>query len=185
MTIAAMRLCVLSSLILLGSGGLAPLSARAAQPSIQLLDRAEALPLSIDPAFEFRKTKLFFLENERTLGVANDAQEPTLSFERKRLLFGAITPTDIRNRYGNYFTFFWRARRAANLTVRLEYRQQKLGSYLQAREVEYPDAQGSHKTDFSIIGDDYLQQGRVTAWRVLLIENHRTVVGLAQSYLWR
>jgi hypothetical protein len=156
----------------------------AAQPPTSLLTKANPLPLSIDPAFEFRKTKLYFLESERATGI-KAADEATLAFERKRLLYGAITPTDIRDRYGNYFTFFWRAKRPANLTLRLEYRQQKLAAYVQAREVEYPNARGSFHTDFQVTGDDYLEQGRVTAWRVLLIENHQTIVGLAQSYLWR
>ena len=111
--------------------------------------------------------------------------EQSLVFERRHLLYGAITGSDIRDRYGNYFTFFWRARRPANLTVRLEYRQQKLGSMVQAREVDYPDAKGSYITRFSVNGDDYLEQGRVSAWRVLLIENHQTIVALGQSYLWR
>ena len=75
--------------------------------------------------------------------------EQSLLFERRHLLFGAITGSDTRDRYGNYFTFFWRAQRPANLTVRLEYRQQKLGSMVQAREVTYPDANGSFITRFS------------------------------------
>ncbi len=69
--------------------------------------------------------------------------------------------------------------------MRLEYRQQKTGGLIQAREVSYPDAKGSHATRFQITGDDYREQGRVSAWRVLLIENHRTVVALSQSSLWR
>ena len=112
-------------------------------------------------------------------------EEQSLSFERRRLLYGAITGSDTRDRYGNYFVFFWRALRPADLTLRLEYRQQKVGGFVQAREVDYPDAKGSHVTRINITGDDYREQGRVSAWRVLLIEDHRTVVALAQSYLWR
>ena len=156
------------------------------QPPIVLLGKAEALPLAIDPAFEFRKYKTYFLETPQVQGLTMGGNvEQSLIFERRHLLFGAITGSDIRDRYGNYFTFFWRAKRPANLTVRLEYRQQKLGSMVQAREVDYPDTHGSHATRFSINGDDYLEQGRVSAWRVLLIENHQTVVALGQSYLWR
>ena len=71
------------------------------------------------------------------------------------------------------------------LTVRLEYRQQKLGGLIQAREIDYPAVKGSHVTRFSINGDDYREQGRVSAWRLLLIQDHRVIVALAQSYLWR
>lgn len=167
---------------------LVPLPAHASpQPPVKLLSRANVLPLAIDPAFEFRKTKTFFLESPLVTGQKNGAADngESIAFERRHLLYGAVTPSDVRDRYGNYYTFFWRARRPANLTVRLEYRQQKLGGYVQAREVEYPGAKGSHVTRFQITGDDYVEQGRVSAWRVLLIENHQTIVALGQSYLWR
>ena len=49
-------------------------------------------------------------------------------------------------RYGNYFDFFWRAKRDADVTVRLEYRQEKLRAFVQAHEIHYPNARGHHKT---------------------------------------
>lgn len=158
------------------------------QPPVHLLTKANPLPLSIDPAFEFRKVKTYFLESPQVTGIkggaSSDGQE-SIYFERRHLLYGAITGSDTRDRYGDYYTFFWRAKRPANLTVRLEYRQQKTGGLVQAREVDYPAAHGSYATRFTINGDDYLEQGRVSAWRVLLIENHQTVVAFNQSYLWR
>ena len=75
-------------------------------------------------------------------------------------------------------------KRPANVTVRLEYRQEKLRSFVQAREITYLNAKGNIKTAFTIIGDDYLQDGRVTAWRCLLIENGR-IVAEDRSFLWR
>lgn len=158
------------------------------QPPVRLLGKANALPLSLDPACEFRKVKTYFLETPQVTGVkgaASSEGQESIFFERRHLLYGAITGADTRDRYGDYYTFFWRTRRPADLTVRLEYRQQKIGGMVQAREVDYPNAHGSHATRFAINGDDYLEQGRVSAWRVLLIENHRTIVALNQSYLWR
>ena len=38
-------------------------------------------------------------------------QEPSLMFERSYRLYGAVTGFDQRQRYGNYFDFFWRAKR--------------------------------------------------------------------------
>lgn len=159
--------------------------AEAKEPPSTLLTKVPVLPLAIDPAFEFRKKKLFLLDNETQSGILRPSQEPSLAFERRRLLYGAISGSDIRNRYGNYFTFFWRAKRRANLTLRLEYRQRKLGAYLQAREVEYPAARGSYTTHFQITGDEYSEQGGVVQWRAILIEDHRMIVALTQSYLWR
>ena len=173
-------------LFALAGSGAPSLASAAPQPPTVLLGRANALPLAIDPAFQFRKFKTYFLEAPEVQGISMGGNvEQSLIFERRRLLFGAITGSDVRDRYGNYFSFFWRATRAANLTVRFEYRQQKLGGMIQAREVSYPAARGSYITRFAINGDDYLEQGRVSAWRVLLVENHQSIVALGQSYLWR
>jgi hypothetical protein len=45
-------------------------------------------------------------------------------------------------------------------------------------------AKGTVKSSFSVIGDEFLWDGPVTAWRCLLIENGR-IVGFTQSYLWK
>jgi hypothetical protein len=106
-----------------------------------------------------------------------------MNFETTYRMFGAITAADQRQRTGNYFDFFWRAKRPANLTVRLEYRQEKLRSFVQAREISYANATGNHKTEFAVIGDDYFNDGRVISWRCLLIENGK-IVAQDLSYLW-
>ena len=109
--------------------------------------------------------------------------EASLGFERTYRLYGAITAADRNQRYGNYFDFFWKARRAADLAVRLEYRQEKLHAHVQAQEISYANARGSYKTEFKVVGDDYFDDGRVTAWRCLLIENGR-IVAETHSYMW-
>ena len=177
--------------LLLISAGTA-LAARTPQPTPRVLTKVNALPVALDDNFQFRKTKLFLLsetppKTRRSLfssattnpGIA----EMSLGFERSYRMHGAITAADRNQRYGNYFDFFWRAKRPANVTVRLEYRQEKLRAFLQAREVTYENAKGNYKTEFAIIGDDYLQDGRVTAWRCLLIENGR-IVAENRSFLW-
>ena len=98
-------------------------------------------------------------------------------------MYGAITALDQHQRFGNYFDFFWRARRAADVRVRLEYRQEKLHAFVQAREVHYPRARGHHKTEFAIIGDDFFDDGRVIAWRASLIVDGR-IAAVTRSYLW-
>ena len=170
---------------------LTPSAAHAApaQPPVVLLGKANALPLSIESSVEVRKAKTYFLETNEVAGIRGSRNESSddvnIAFERRRLLYGAVNPTDVRDRYGNYYTFMWRSKRAAHLTVRLEYRQQKLGAFVQAREVDYPEGLGNHVTHFNVTGDNYLEQGRVTAWRLVVIEDHDKIVALKQSYLWR
>jgi hypothetical protein len=156
----------------------------------KLLPKVEPLPVALSDDFQFRKTKLFLLNDAPIKSRKNmftstnpGIAEASMSFERTYRLYGAVTQADRRQRFGNYFDFFWRAKRPANLTVRLEYRQEKLRSFVQAREISYPNAKGNHKTEFTVIGDDYLNDGRVIAWRCLLIENGR-VVAQNLSYLW-
>lgn len=173
------------------------LAAREPKPTPRVLTKVDALPVALSDDFQFRKTKIFLLTetppkakrsissamssnpNNPTAGIA----EASIGFERSYRLHGAITAADKNQRYGNYFDFFWRTKRPAKVTVRLEYRQEKLRAFLQAREVSYENAKGNQKTEFTIIGDDYLQDGRVTAWRCLLIENGR-IVAENRSYLW-
>ena len=69
------------------------------------------------------------------------------------------------------------------MTVRLEYRQQNLEAYVQAQEVDVPAAKGTIETKFKVVADSYHQEGKVIAWRALLIENGK-IVALTQSFLW-
>jgi hypothetical protein len=167
----------------------------------RVLAKVNPLPVALDGDFVFRKTKLYFLsdkpETQKGLRTTKKGkltstvpskksatlQDASITFERQYRLFGAVTGLDQRQRFGDYFDFFWRAKRRADLAVRLEYRQEKLHSFVQAREISYPNARGSYKTEFKVVGDDYFDDGRVTAWRCVLIENGR-IVAENRSFLW-
>ena len=171
----------------------------------RVVEKMTSLPVALNKDFEFRKTKLFFLsqaplkgqgarQTTSTLkpGASSKAapnqktatlQDAPITFERQYRLFGAVTALDQRQRFGDYFDFFWRAKRPADLTVRLEYRQEKLHEHVQAQEISYQNVRGTHKTEFKVIGDDYFDDGRVIAWRCLLIENGR-IVAENRSYMW-
>ena len=168
-------LCLI--LAVLGGGCAGPVCH---QPQPRLLHKANVLPLALDNAFSFRKTKLFL--HDRVL-----EKKPTtdlmIAFERERMNYGVSANDELAAREGHYFDFWWRAQRRANLTVRLEYQQQNLGAYVQAQEIDVPNALGTVETKFNVIGDRYHQDGRVISWRALLIENGK-VVALTQSYLW-
>ena len=178
--------------------------ARREEPRI--VERVTPLPIKLDKDFEFRKTKLFFLsEKPSTVGQRSRQTTSTISgkslsgtspsqktatlqdvpitFERQYRMFGAVTGLDQRQRFGNYFDFFWRARRPSDVTVRLEYRQEKLHEHVQAQEITYRNVRGTNKTEFKVIGDDYLDDGRVIAWRCLLIANGQ-IVAETRSFMW-
>jgi hypothetical protein len=144
------------------------------------LEKAGVLPLEISDKFQFRKIQQSFFSKDR---VPVTQSEPVL-FERQRMRWGAVDEYQLGQRYGNYYTFFWRASDRADVTVRLEYRQSALGNYVMAMERYYPQAKGSYRSEFNTAGDEYLESGRVTSWRVLLIVDGR-IVALRQSFMWR
>jgi hypothetical protein len=178
--------------------------ARREEPRI--VEKVTTLPVALDKDFEFRKTKLFLL-SEKPSAVGQRTRQTTstisgksasgtspsqkaatlqdvpITFERQYRMFGAVTWLDQRQRFGNYFDFFWRAKRPSDVTVRLEYRQEKLHEHVQAQEITYRNVRGTHKTEFKVIGDDYWDDGRVIAWRCLLIANGQ-IVAENRSFMW-
>ena len=169
----------------------------------RIIEKVTPLPVALDKDFEFRKTKLFLLSEKApttgqrvrqttsTLGAKSNTpsqktatlQDAPITFERQYRMFGAVTGLDQRQRFGNYFDFFWRAKRPSDVTVRLEYRQEKLHEHVQAQEITYRNMRGTNKTEFKVIGDDYFDDGRVIAWRCLLIANGQ-IVAENRSFMW-
>src|SRR5256714_12407253 len=164
----------------------------------RLLDRVIPLPTALSDDFQFRKTKLYLLTesvpgqgksgtDQAAQGTSKGGklsstapssksttvQDASIRFERQYRLFGAVTNLDQRERMGNYFDFFWKARRPADLTVRLEYRQEKMHSHVQAQEIFYSKASGSHKTEIKVVGDEYFYDGGGAGRRCLLIQKRR------------
>lgn len=154
-------------------------SAPPSQP--RQVEHLTSLPIALDPDFSFRKIIQYFLDPLAKPVAAN--VDASVSFERYYHLYGATTSLDVRQRLGNYYTIFWRSKRPADVTVRFEYRQDKLHAFTQAREITYHQARGTTRTVFAVIGDDFIDDGRVIAWRTSLIVNGR-IVALKRSYLW-
>lgn len=145
------------------------------------LARTEVLPLALDDNYEFRKI-LQSLFDPAFIEPAT-RNEP-ITFERARRTWGAVDSIEIQKRHGNYYTVFWRSKKATDVTLRLEYRQAGLGNHVMAQERYYSQAQGNFRSTFEVIGDEFLENGRVTAWRLLMVVDGR-IVALSQSYMWR
>ena len=166
--------------------------------------KPSSLPVALDPSFQFRKTKLFRLDAQLPKGLLRArtatnlsattssskstapnqvAQEQSLLFERSYRLYGAVTGFDQRQRYGDYFDFYWRAKQPANVTVRFEYKQEKLRAFIQAKQLNYQAAHGTCESEFRVIGDEFANDGGVLAWRCLLIVDNR-IVAEKRSFLW-
>src|SRR3954453_1534205 len=168
------------------------LAVRAAEPS-KAQSGLSKLPVALSDEFQFRKTKLYFLDpappplrsGKFHSGISKTQAQPdaSIGFERSYRMFGAVTGLDQRQRFGHYFDFWWRVKHDANVTVRLEYRQEKLRSFTQAKEVSYTHAKGTMHTELRVIGDEFLDDGKIIAWRCLLISDGR-IVAEDRSYMW-
>jgi len=150
------------------------------EPPPVYLERANVLPLQLDDRFEFRKQQTFF-NDPRTYVIT---PSETVRMIRLKKNFGAVTNYEIDAVTGFTYSFFWRTSQQADVTVRFEYRQAALGNFVMAQERYYPEARGSFQSDFAVVGDEYLENGKVLAWRVLLIVDG-SIVAFRQSYMWK
>ena len=141
----------------------------------------DVLPLALEDAFQIQKVFSIVIDPVQDGKV----QAPWYKMEQDRRYYGAINHFERRQRDGHSFLVHWKVdpSAASDVTVRLEYRQVKLGAHVQTQEAFYPGASGSQRTEFRVWGEDYHQDGKVVAWRILLIRNDR-IVGLQQSFLW-
>lgn len=151
------------------------------QPPVIKVPEANVLPLQIDSRFAFRKETQFLNDPATFKSTHSDA----VNFQRLEYMWPATTALDQAELIGNYLNFYWwNHGPRENVTIRLEYRQSGLGNAVLAREITYPHMWGSRRSIFKIVGDDYLENGRVTAWRAVLIVDG-AIVALTQSFAWK
>jgi hypothetical protein len=160
-------------------GGLWNLSVLGAPERSSAVADPRVLPLALEDGYLVEK--VFVQTLDPTLSKAS--RLPLQLADADRRYYGAINQFERRRREGNYYTVRWRAPKGSDLTVRLEYRQQKLGTHVQALDSRIEKSASAGTVEFSVTGEDYYDDGPVVAWRVLLIREGR-IVGLQQSFLW-
>lgn len=111
-------------------------------------------------------------------------EDEMIEFEQKRHLHGAIEQSEKRDRFGNYFTIFWKSETRNPCVVRLEYRQGGTGFQVHVQEEVVDKPRRTNETKFQITGDDYQRNGKVTQWKASIVENG-AVVAEYKSYLWQ
>ncbi len=133
------------------------------------------------PEVGFTKVKVYRLDPDKKV----DGSDPSINFEQKHYLYGAVTTEERRARKGNYYTFFWRvADTAKPVTVKLEYRQAETGFQVHTLESTASTiTSGNNITRFQVTGDTFRKNGRINGWRATLMQNGRAVA-TRESYLW-
>jgi len=113
---------------------------------------------------------------------------PMVRGDQQKRLYGAVTLKEHQQRLGQYYEIAW------NLTGKVEhptepvlvifrYLRANTGAEVKIKYKRFPAGTKFGKFEIKIIGDDYLKNGRVLAWRADLVYGGK-VLESRQSYLW-
>ncbi len=103
--------------------------------------------------------------------------------ERIRRFHGAVSMEERAQRLGQYYTILWQAEAGAKKEILFEYQQAKSGSKIKTMKRQLDVNSAAGKEEFSVIGDNYFDNGRVMTWRISLIVDGKTI-STEQSYMW-
>ena len=132
------------------------------------------------PGGKITKVKYYHLQP----AVPSITQVQAVNFEREHYLYGAVTAEEIRNRFGHYYTIFWKLDdRTGPVTVRFDYRMADSGLKSFSKEIVVDDIRRSNLTKFEVNGEEYRKNGRVTMWKVSVLRGKEELVS-QQSFLW-
>lgn len=124
--------------------------------------------------------KSFILRDQDSV-VEND---PMVQNEKSRRLYGAVTVEERAQRLGQYYTVLWNADAGLDKEIIFQYQQGKSGSRIKRMTRTIPAGTSDGSLEFTVIGDDYFDNGRVLAWKMTLKAGGE-VISTKQSYLWR
>lgn len=110
--------------------------------------------------------------------------EPLVMMEKERRLHGAISMAERRQRLGQYYTVQWHDDSPGSAIITFHFLQGKSGSREKFKRQEFAEGISRGVAEFAVIGDDYFNNGRVTAWKITLSKSGR-VIASRQSYLWK
>lgn len=118
--------------------------------------------------------------------VRDNGGEPMVRMEKERRLRGAISMEERRQRLGQYYTLIWSdAKGVGSGPVELvfEYRQGGTASQIKRATKQFAASDASGVAEFSVIGDNYFENGKVLAWRATVLRDGKEIA-VRRSYLW-
>ena len=133
-----------------------------------------------DPEAEISKVKIERIE----LGKKFETEDPMIAFERRYLLYRAYKSEDYWAREGKYYSIFWESDdRSPGLVVRFEYIQAGTEDEIHVKEVSIDRVKRRNVTKFEVVGEEFIDNGNVLAWRASLVRGDETVATF-ESFLW-
>lgn len=128
---------------------------------------------------EILTVKQFTLRDQDTSVV----DDPMVQNEKLRRLHGAVSVAERKQRLGQYYTVLWHDPKTAGFRREIVFRYQQGGSRIKEMRRTLPAGAAEGKEEFTVIGDNYFDNGRVLAWKIDLTANGETIAS-KQSYLW-
>jgi len=136
---------------------------------------------SDDPPAEITKVKYSHIQLDKSM----DTSDKMIQFERRYLLYGAVTSEEYKEREGKYYTIFWKSKdRSPGMVIRFEYLQANTGDTIKVKEIAVDDIRRGNTTNIQVTGDEYRGDGNVLAWRVSLVRDEQ-VLDTVESFLWK
>ncbi|MFC5051211.1 hypothetical protein ACFPK9_11400 [Rubritalea spongiae] len=117
-----------------------------------------------------------------------DRDSPVARSEQQKRLRGAVSAEERAGRLGGYYTVEWSKGEMHDSTGPVEivflYRQAGTASKVHKKVRGFPASKRKGVTEFSVIGEEYQQDGRVLNWRSELYVGGE-LIAHDQSYLWQ
>lgn len=108
-----------------------------------------------------------------------------IAFEQVHHYHGAITAEDFVNKFGHYFSIFWKTTaKGSDVTVKLEYTQANTGATIHVKEVAVANPKSRNTTKIEVIGEEYAKNGPVTSWNASIISGGQAIAEFP-SFLWK
>jgi hypothetical protein len=109
-----------------------------------------------------------------------DRDAPMVRADQSFFLFGRVSMEERKAALGQYLTI--RRRDTQNpAELKIYYQQAKTGSKILSRTHSFQE--GDQTYEWKVTGEEYIQQGRILAWKIELWENKKMLAS-KQSYMW-
>ena len=117
-------------------------------------------------------------------GEWTKTEDRMIAFEQAHRYHGAISAEEYRERFGYYFTIFWKSEAPGSPnTVRLEYTQANTGATIHVKDVPVDSAKRRNTTEIPVVGEEYLANGAVTSWKASVLSGEEVIADY-RSFLW-
>ncbi|MGA0846636.1 MAG: hypothetical protein ACO3RV_08860 [Luteolibacter sp.] len=117
--------------------------------------------------------------------VHDAAEDPMVRMEKLRHLHGAVSMEERSKRLGQYYSLVWNdpdGVGSGEIVALFEYQQGD--SRIRRMTREFPADSSHGVAEFAVVGNDYVENGRVLAWRASIRRGDREIAS-RQSYLWQ